>query len=124
MSDKRHKNLIPQAHVLTVEEQSMGGKASGAARREKANIRKMVEIAFDEEISGKGITHAQRLVQSALNIAENPKNGAAAIRAFEFLLHITGQDEPEPKQDAIDLLREILKANRENARIYSEQETT
>ena len=29
------KNLIPQAHKLTVEEQSKGGKASGKARRAK-----------------------------------------------------------------------------------------
>lgn len=32
-------NLIPQSHVLTVEEQSLGGTNSGEARRRKASIR-------------------------------------------------------------------------------------
>lgn len=32
------KNLIPQAHILTVEEQSAGGKRSAESRREKKTI--------------------------------------------------------------------------------------
>ena len=48
------ENLIPQAHVLTVEEASKGGKASGEARRKKTTMReilkKMLEdIPIDEE---------------------------------------------------------------------------
>lgn len=40
------QNLIPQAHVLTVEEASRGGKASGEARRAKKNRRELaLEIA-------------------------------------------------------------------------------
>ena len=37
------KNLIPQAHVLTVEEQSEGGRKSGEVRREKATMKKRLE---------------------------------------------------------------------------------
>ena len=123
MRDKRHDNLIPGAHKLTVEEQSMGGKASGKARRQKADVRRLLEIALDTDIPGKSMTHAERLVQSALNIAENPKNGAAAIRAFETILHVVGQDEPEPRQDSIELLRQLLEMNKENARVQTQQET-
>lgn len=35
-------NLIPQAHILTVEEQSAGGKKSAQARREKKTIQKIL----------------------------------------------------------------------------------
>ena len=35
-------NLIPQAHVLTVDEQSKGGKKSGEVRRENKMIQEMV----------------------------------------------------------------------------------
>ena len=37
-------NLIPGAHELTVEEQSNGGKASGAKRRKKRDMRKCMEL--------------------------------------------------------------------------------
>lgn len=37
-------NLIPGAHELTVEEQSNGGKASGARRRKKRDMRKCMEL--------------------------------------------------------------------------------
>ena len=122
MNDKRQKNLIPQAHTLTVEEQSAGGKASGEARRRKSDLRKLFALALDVEVKGKG-THAERLVKSALDIAENPKNGAAAIRALETIMRAVGQDQPEPNKDALELLREILEANKNNARVQSEQET-
>lgn len=48
------QNLIPQAHVLTVEEASRGGKASGEARRAKKNRR---ELAL--EIANSRITDAK-----------------------------------------------------------------
>lgn len=37
------QNLVPQAHVLTVEEASKGGVASGAARRQKRTLREIAE---------------------------------------------------------------------------------
>lgn len=45
---KASDNLIPQAHVLTVEEQSAGGIASGKARREKATMISVLEKMLDE----------------------------------------------------------------------------
>lgn len=38
------QNLIPQAHKLTVAEQSAGGKASGVARAKKKTLRELAEI--------------------------------------------------------------------------------
>ena len=36
------KNLIPQAHVLTVEEQSKGGQKSVEVRRQKKTVQKIL----------------------------------------------------------------------------------
>ncbi len=44
------KNLIPQAHTLTVEEASKGGQNSGKARREKKTIQKILADLLDSEI--------------------------------------------------------------------------
>jgi hypothetical protein len=44
------KNLIPQAHILTVEEQSAGGKKSAQARREKKTVQKILSDLLDSEI--------------------------------------------------------------------------
>jgi hypothetical protein len=42
--------LIPQAHILTVEEQSAGGKKSAQARREKKTIQKIRADLLDSDI--------------------------------------------------------------------------
>ena len=44
------KNLIPQAHILTVEEQSAGGKKSAEVRREKKTIQKILSELLDGQI--------------------------------------------------------------------------
>lgn len=110
--NKGRENLIP-FNERTVEEQRRiqrkGGKASGKARREKADLRKMMKIALDEKIGNKDLTHGERLIQSVLNIAENPKNGASAIRAFETILRMIGQDLPDVGENNItDEVREAV----------------
>lgn len=42
MKKNKNDNLIPQAHKLTVEEASRGGKASVEARREKKTIKNIL----------------------------------------------------------------------------------
>ena len=44
------KNLIPQAHILTVEEQSAGGKKSAEVRREKKTIQKILADLLEGQI--------------------------------------------------------------------------
>lgn len=41
------KNLIPQAHKLSVEEASKGGIASGKARREKKTVQRILSELLD-----------------------------------------------------------------------------
>lgn len=125
--DKRLKNLISftsdQSHEEAVKNGKKGGKASGVARRRKRDMRELMKMMLEETPKGKELTYSESLTKSMLTIASNPKQGAAAVRAYETILHIIGQDEPEPKQDAIDLLKTILKENRKNAELPSEQET-
>ena len=45
------QNLIPQAHKLTVEEQSAGGKKSAQVRREKKTIQKILNELLDTEVA-------------------------------------------------------------------------
>lgn len=44
------KNLIPQAHKLTVEEQSAGGKKSAQVRKEKKTIQKILSDLLESDI--------------------------------------------------------------------------
>jgi len=44
------QNLIPQAHKLTVKEQSAGGKASGIARAKKRTLREIAEMVGTMEL--------------------------------------------------------------------------
>ena len=45
---KKEDNLIPGGYKLTLEEQSAGGKRSGEVRREKATMKKTLEMLLDE----------------------------------------------------------------------------
>ena len=53
MARNKEDNLIPQAHTLTVDEQSAGGKASGEARRKKKSMRELAKIVNSLPLSPK-----------------------------------------------------------------------
>ena len=84
------QNLIPAAHKLTVEEQSAGGKASGAARRRKKELRELVNIAFERVVShdkdGKPITADEAMVLKQLQKALD-----GDTKAFVVLRDTSGQ---------------------------------
>ena len=54
----KEDNLIPQAHVLTVEEASRGGIASGEARRKKATMLSVLESTLDKT-NAEGLTYRE-----------------------------------------------------------------
>ena len=60
------QNLKPQAHILTVEEQSKGGAASVEARRAKKTLRELVEL-FGEL----GVNADTRKLMKQLGIPED-----------------------------------------------------
>lgn len=89
------ENLVlgGEAHKLTVQEQSNGGKASAEARRKKRDLRAALEVLLEREVSdgsGGTITGAQaltaRLYKEALK---------GNVKAFEVLRDTVGQKVPD-----------------------------
>ena len=74
------KNLIPQAHVLTVEELSKGGTNSAVSRRNRKRLREELEILL--EIGDTQERVATALIQQALN---------GNVRAFEVIRDTIGE---------------------------------
>lgn len=83
------ENLIPQAHTLTVEEASKGGKNSVESRRNKKLLRECLEILLEKEMIGKNgeiVTGAEALATKLF--AEAMKGN---VKAFEVLRDTAGQ---------------------------------
>lgn len=69
------KNLKPQAHVLTVEEQSKGGIASGKERRRRKAVADALRAALDRKAKGGGKdrTMLDEITEKAIEkLANNP----------------------------------------------------
>ena len=84
-----NQNLIPQAHELTVDEQSKGGKASGEARRRKKDLRQALEMLLDKEYqqrNGDMITGTEAI---SAKLFEQAMKGN--IKAFETIRDSVGQ---------------------------------
>lgn len=77
------ENLVPQAHVLTVEEQSKGGKKSAEARKEKK--------LFKEELCRRlGAKDFEEILDNLIARAKNED------KSFEVLRDTMGQ---KPKEE-------------------------
>ena len=84
------QNLIPQAHKLTVEEASKGGKASAKARRDKKDLRKALEILLEKKYTDKAGNKILGTDAIAAKLFEQAMKGN--IRAFETIRSTVGQD--------------------------------
>lgn len=71
------ENLIPQAHKLTVEEQSKGGKASGISRNFRGALKKRLK---DNPKT------MDKIIDSLVSQAEN-----GDIKAVECLIDLNGE---------------------------------
>lgn len=95
------QNLVPQAHKLTVEEASKGGKASAAARRKKKLMREVLEelLARDyHDRSGNTQDGTTVLMTKTFQMAMD-----GDMRALEFIRDVTGQKPVEKIEvDTID----------------------
>ena len=64
------QNLRPSEYKLTQEEQKKGGIASGKARRERADLRKNLQLWLESEVtkdkSGKPLTGAELMTAVAV----------------------------------------------------------
>lgn len=68
-----NQNLIPQAHKLTVEEQSKGGIASGERRRAKKSMSELAKIIANTPASDK---NKKKLAQLGIEDEEATNNAA------------------------------------------------
>lgn len=140
------QNLKPAAHPLTVEEQSKGGKASGKARKRKADLRRIAQEVLDgtfKDKHGKEFTGEEVVIQGLVANLADPK-GKNWGKAMDLLIQLIGANKSkEEKQlmktqikilqtkaelmtgadtSALDHLDEILKEMRKNAEAQSETE--
>ena len=98
----KNDNLIPGGHKLTLEEQKMGGIASGKARQEKATMKKTLEMLLNEK-NNMGKTYRELstlgLIKGAIEgKAENYKVIVALLGEIETL----SNDTPEVNINIID----------------------
>lgn len=106
------KNLIPQAHKLTVEEASKGGKASGEARREKRDLKRAMEILLEKSFTDKKGTEMSGAEAIAIKQFEKALKGDT--RAFEVVRDTAGQKPVEKIQvdevekESIDELERMI----------------
>ena len=85
------QNLVrgDEAHKLTAEEASKGGKASAEARRKKRDLRLALEILLEKEYkdkSGKEVTGAEAV---STKLFEKAMKGD--VRAYETIRDTVGQ---------------------------------
>lgn len=99
------QNLIPQAHKLTVEEQSAGGKASGKARRDKKNLRQALEMLLEKDFKDKAGKTVSGTEAITAKLFEQAMKGN--VKAFETIRATVGQD-PVQKVQVAEVSQDII----------------
>lgn len=108
------QNLIPQAHKLTLEEQSLGGKKSGEARRKRKAIKEQMELLLslpvkDEKgksilkklgINNKNIDNQMLMIVAQYNKAI--KGDTEAFKLFQNTLEPLSGDEEGDENEIED----------------------
>ena len=86
------QNLVrgEQAHKLTAEEQSKGGKASAEARRKKRDLRRALEILLEKDYTDKKGNVATGAEAITAKLFEQAMKGN--VKAFETIRSTVGQD--------------------------------
>ena len=102
------KNLIPGGYKLSLEEASKGGKASVKARREKADLRKVIQTWLGSEATtnknGEPMTGAELMARVA--VKEMSKGSA---RHWELLRDTAGY-KPVDKIMVADVDQDVINA--------------
>ena len=85
----KEDNLIPQAHKLTVDEASKGGKRSAEARRAKKDLRIALEMLLEKEyVDRKGNSKSGA---ELIAFKQYEKALSGDTRAFEVVRDTVGQ---------------------------------
>lgn len=90
------QNLIPQSHVLTVEEQSKGGIESGKAKRRRKTLKEeLLALLSDDDIQ-------ERMSLALINEAIEGNNAGSVTRAFEVVRDTIGE-KPVDKVEQVNI---------------------
>lgn len=94
------QNLVKgdEAHTLTAEEASRGGKRSAEVRREKRELRKALEFLMEQDITDKKGNTKTGTEAMALAVFQKALKGD--IKAFEVVRDTVGQKPIEKVQVA------------------------
>lgn len=112
---RKEDNLIPQAHVLTVEEASRGGKKSAEVRREKATMKKTLEMLLDEK-NNKGKSYREL---STLGLIKGAVDGKA--ENYKIMLQLLGELE-EKELTTPEISINIVDNSRLEKALYEKEE--
>ena len=100
MANERNLVRGDQAHKLTAEEQSMGGKASAEARRKKRDLRLALEMLLEKEYTDKKGNVATGAEAISTKLFEQAMKGN--VKAFETIRSTVGQD-PVQKVEQVNI---------------------
>lgn len=92
------KNLKPQAHKLTLEEQSRAGKASGESRRKRKAMREQLELLLKLPLKDKKI----KKQLEEMGIEENDINNQMALTVALY------QSALQKNTKAYEIIRDTL----------------
>ena len=121
MAKRKEDNLIPQAHTLTLDEQSAGGVASGEARRKKKSMRELAKIVNSLPLSPKnkaqlpaGIKEDEMTFQMGFIIKVYQQALKGDTKAMKLWVDLSNTlDEEKNKLEIKKLKAEINKLNTE-----------
>lgn len=123
LARKREDNLIPQAHKITVEEASKGGKASGKVRARKKTIADYLKKWADLEVDDrqKATLRALGLDEEATNrtlliipLIKNASKGD--VKSLQMIIELLGEDKKK-EAEIKKLQAEIRKLREETAQL-------
>lgn len=108
------KNLKPQAHKLTVEEQSAGGKKSAQRRKERKSMRDALLLLLNEPVKDKNGNDTGKTTQDAVIAGLFKRAIGGDPRAFEIIRDTIGEKPVEkvvnitPKAETIESVEKAL----------------
>lgn len=109
------QNLKPAAHPLTVEEQSKGGKASGKARKRKADLRRMAQEVLEgtfKDKHGKEFTGEEAVIQGLVANLADPK-GKNWGKAMDLLVQLLSANKSREEKQMLKAQTALIKAKAE-----------
>lgn len=102
-------------HDLTKEDRSKGGKKSGEVRREKATMRKTLEMLLEEK-NNKGVTYREL---TTLGLIKGAVNGNASN--YKTILELMGELQPTINVETPSLKLEIVNNEDLESAMYEEK---